>query len=944
MVLAIDGARASSPMITKRIFGSPLHEHADPAQRVLGASKLPPDSGELARLLATDPAPEVRAAAARRSADVAALAAAWKAETDAAVRAELAATLGSVLAETEQGEAATALLEADECTDAIRAEVVRCARDADRRRIAIAALRDETSLVQVAIAAEHASTRMAAAQRVLTPEGLRTLADGARDKDHGVARLARKRLEAIVERASQEAEADATLAQLELLATTPGPIVTAVVELNRRWEALGIGDDAARLARSDAARNALQARFDREHEEQRTRARFQQRLNELIGMHESPVTAEALDGVRNELGALREDAARNEDVPALAKLEEFEKRIALWTQELLARADAEAVVSEAEQLAASTSIDDARLPERWQALSRDIRSPALTRRFEAALIVVEQRRLAQVHAAEQAVNAVRQQVHGLLHAAEQALAAGQVQAARAAVDEIRTRKPNAGMLPKPTTQRLSRLIAQLGELERWESFGQQHARIRLCERAEAVATATLDAPRLAAEVRKLRDEWKALDQQHAGVPKALWERFDGACEKAFAPAARYFAELAAQKKEARKRRDDFIAMSAAHAETLLAEPCDWRAIEHWLRETERAWRDGDLGSVEPRAWKGFDARLKAALGPLRDSLAAARVQAKAERQALIDEVTVLAGRAMERDVPARVKDLQAKWQLQAKKLALAQRDERALWERFRAACDAVFDARHAKRKQEDGVKHENRAALEAICVELEQLATATDKDDNGVRRVLRDLDAQWRTRIGKFDPTLRGVESRFRSAKTAVEAALSARTRSRESAVWQTLAAKERLCEELDALVRTTGTAIEGTETAAVNERWAALPSLPSAWEKKLLVRRDEALRALSDPVAAAALASRIEHGIESRREILLELEIALGLESPAELQAQRLALHVKQLRQRFQSAATPGAGSAGERLLAWCAEPGIAEPSDRKRLERVFSAIEKMR
>jgi len=137
---------------------------------------------------------------------------------------------------------------------------------------------------------------------------------------------------------------------------------------------------------------------------------------------------------------------------------------------------------------------------------------------------------------------------------------------------------------------------------------------------------------------------------------------------------------------------------------------------------------------------------------------------------------------------------------------------------------------------------------------------------------------------------------------------------------------------------------VEGAATAAVNERWAESPSLPSAWEKKMLARRDGALRALSEPAAATAYALRIEHGIDSRREILLELEIALGLESPAELQAQRLALQVKQLRQRFQSAATPGAGTAGERLLAWCAEPGIADSGDRKRYERVFSAIEKMR
>ena len=931
-------------MITKRLFRSPLHLHADSAQRVLGASELPPDSDDLAGLLATDPAPEVRAAAASRCVNVDALAAAWKTETEPAVRAVLAVALGQVLAETPRGEAAAALLESDVCTDAIRSDVARRARDADRRRVAIAALRDEEALVDVALAAEHAETRMAAAERVRTPEGLRKLADAAKNKDHGVARLARKRIDAMADRAGQTAAADALLAQLEALADAPGSILTTLVELNRRWQALDIGDDAARIARADAARQALQARFDRENDEQRTRARFDRRLTEWIGMQDPPATPEALAGLRIELGALRGAAAGYEDRAALAKLDDAEQRIARWTQELQASADAEALVAEAEQLAGGTSIDDAKLPDRWQALDRAIRTPALTRRFEAALIVIEQRRLAQMHAAEQETNAVRQQVHGLLHAAEQALAAGQLQTARAAAEEIRTRKPGAGLLPKPTLQRLSRLVAQLAELERWESFGQQHARIQLCERAEAAATTTLDAPRLAAEVQKLRDEWKALDQQHAGVPKALWERFDRACEKAYAPAARYFAEMTAQKKEARKRREEFIATAAAQAAALLPEPRDTRAIEHWLRETDRAWRDGDLGSVEPKAWKGFDARLKAAVAPLREALAAARDQAKAERQALIDEATALAAKAMERDAPSQVKALQARWQAHAKGVGLAQRDERALWEQFRAACNAVFDARQAKRKEADGVKHEQHRALEAICAELEHLVAETDKADGDVRRSLRELEERWKKQIGGFDPALRGVESRFRNAQTAVQAALSARARSREAAVWQTLAGKERLCEELDALVRAAASPAEDATAAATSERWSALPALTPAWEKKMLARRDAALRALADSAAAADYAARIERGAESRREILLELEISLGLESPAELQAQRLALQVKQLKRRFQDAATPGTGPAGERLVAWCAEPGIADAQDRKRCDRVFSAIEKVR
>ncbi|TMH33706.1 MAG: DUF349 domain-containing protein [Betaproteobacteria bacterium] len=931
-------------MISKLFPRSALHTHPEPAQRVLGVAELAPDSSELAQLLTDDPAPQVRVAAARRCANLATLAAAWETETDLAVRDGLASALCNVLSETQDGAGARTLLEADRCTDAIRSEVARRTQDADRRHHAIAAIRDEEPLIDLALAAEHAETRMAAAERVRTVEGLRRLADGAKNKDNGVARLARQRIDAMEDRLGQAVEADAILTQLEALTSNPGPVLGAVVELNRRWQVLDMSGDTARLARCDAARRTLQARFDREQDEQRVRARFKRRLREWISMLGPPAAPDGLAALRTELAALREEAQRYADNSALAELEAADQRIVQWEQDLQALAGAEALVVEAEQLAAGTSIDHANLPERWQALHEAIRAPALTRRFDAALTVVEQRRLAQIRVAQQEANAARQDVHRLLHIAEQALIAGQLQSARAVADELKTVK-GAGMLPKPTMQRLNRVLQQVVELERWESFGQYTARIQLCERAEAASSQPLDAPRLALEVRKLREEWKALDQQHAGVPKALWERFDRACEKAYAPAAKHFAQLAAERKQARKRRDEFIAAAAAHAPSLLVEPCDWRSVERWLRDTDHAWREGDLGSVEPGARKELDTRLKTVLAPLRDALSAVRDRAKADRQALIVEAQALASKAMERGAPSQVKAIQAKWQEQAKALPLAQHDERALWEQFRAACNAVFSTRQTKRKEEDNRKHEHRRALEDICVQLEQLALEQNKDDQVIRRGLRELQEQWKKKFGGSDPALRGIESRFKDAKTAVEAAVSARARSREAAVWQTLAAKERLCEELDSLVRSRPAAAEAaTRSAAAHERWTALPALSPAWEQKMIARRDAALRALSEAPAASDYLARIEHGVESRRENLLELEILLGLESPAELQAQKLALQVKQLKERFQGAGTISASVLGERLVAWCAQPGIVDARDRQRCERVFSAMEQLR
>src|SRR5512143_3018144 len=887
--------------MVSRLFRGAAHLDADPARRVEGVAELPPESDEVAALLA-DPAPEVRLAAAKRCASAPALVAAWEKEAEDAVRTALASALGVELARAPDAALASAFLGSDGCPDAIRADVARRAGDADRRRLAVAAIRDEATLVELAITGGHVETRKSAAERVHTPEGLRRIADAAERKDRGVARLARKRIDAMAAQGNRDVEADAILAELEALAAKPGPILTALIELDRRWEALHLDDDADRLARSEAARKTLQARFDREHEEQRARTRFEHGLRDWLAKAEPPGDSAALSARRAELAELLADAGKYANPDARAQLDEAERRIAGWTQALNAQADAEALVVEAEQLAAGTSIDDAKLPERWQALDRRIRSPALTRRFEAALIVVEQRRLAQVRAAEQEASAARQQLHALLHAAEQALAAGQLQAARAAADEIRARKAEAGSLPKPTVQRLGRLIQQLGDLERWESYGQQQARVQLCERAEAAAAAALDPRQLAVEVRNLRNEWKALDEQHAGVPKALWERFDRACEKAYAPAARHFAEQAAKRREARKGREAFIAAAAAHAPTLLAEPRDWRAIERWLRETDHKWREGDLGSVDPKAWKSFDARRRAAVAPARDALAAARDEAKARRVALIAEATALGAKAMERETPSQVKGIKTRWQAEAK----------------------------GDRKQED------RRALEDVCAQREQLAHASDRDEQEVRRSLREAAELWRQSTRGPNAAPRGLDARFKAAKAAVETALASRSRAKEAAVWHTLAAKDRICEVLDGHVRT-GSGDEAAEKDAT-EQWAALPPLPPAWEKAMLARRDAAIAAFYDQDKADAHYARMNEQADARAEVLLDLEMQLGLEIPPELQAQRLALQVRKLRDRFQSGS--GADTPGERLVAWCAMPGVAGARDRERAQRVFGAV----
>ncbi len=252
-----------------KIFGTPLHENADPAQRVVGVATLPRDSKAVVQLLGADPSPDVRAAAALHCNDPAALAHALRTETEKGVRGAITASLGKVAATTSDAALAQNILAASECSDDVRAQVALHAEDEERRRIALDGIADEDVLVDVALAAEHASVRSAAAERVRTIEPLRRLLKGARDKDRGVARLARERLDTINQRIVHAAAADAILEEAEALVVRPGPIVMAAVELDRRWKALALGEEADRRTRWEAIGRRMQEHFDRELEEQR---------------------------------------------------------------------------------------------------------------------------------------------------------------------------------------------------------------------------------------------------------------------------------------------------------------------------------------------------------------------------------------------------------------------------------------------------------------------------------------------------------------------------------------------------------------------------------------------------------------------------------------------------------------------------------------------------
>ena len=296
-------------MLDKLFFGTRLHENADAAQRVLGISALAPDSPVLLED-ARQPTlrQQVRAAAAERCGSPTALLASLKSEAETEPGRPSQSALGNLLATSPDATAARSILDAPECTDEVRAELALRTQDDDRRRAAIDGIGNEDELVRVALDAGHASVRIAAAERVRSAEPLRRLLKGSMDKDRGVARLARERLDVIQRRIDDASAADALIAEAEALVARPGPIVMAAVELDRRWSALALGDDAERRARWDEIGREMKERFDRDLEQQRAHTQFEQRLNGWLASLEVQASITGLPARRETLAVLRAEA------------------------------------------------------------------------------------------------------------------------------------------------------------------------------------------------------------------------------------------------------------------------------------------------------------------------------------------------------------------------------------------------------------------------------------------------------------------------------------------------------------------------------------------------------------------------------------------------------------------------------------------------------------
>jgi hypothetical protein len=880
--------------LLEKLRPQPRWKHGDPAVRAAAVYELGPDEADALRALAREDADaRVRRAAVSRVDDPAVLGEVVRTDPDDEVRAEAIRGLAGLAVEASDAASALAVLSQlvelgrtkevstaakSASNAAVRAAAVdvlqdakslgsvsRHAVDSATRLRALERLHDADEVAAVALKAEHTDVAVAALERVTDHEALQGIAQRARSKV--AARRARTRLRALEETAQPAPDPAGVKMSAEDRARAD--------DLRRRAEALvTVADPAeagAKLSEVRLGWAELQADVEVEPA--------------LVQAFEA-----ASDAVREAIAEReRERANEAERVRAMAR----------------EQADRVAICDEMERLSGHESMDRAaELKAQWDALPPmpSEYAASLTRRFQDTCRTYEDRERRRVLA-----EAAAGRLETLASELERLVASEQP--AEEMVARWRGLRRDAEMLREhadanpPAAERLERAVAALEEKE--QQIQQQRAKQeqdnlrrlqQVCRQVEILAAQ--EQLSLKAGDRALREIRTALEQRAPLPSKKDRQEIIARLEQARATLAPRMQEL--------RDADDWQRWANLQVqEELTREMESLRASENVedvarkMRELQARWKQV---AAAPRAqgealWRRFKTAQDEAYART-EAFFAAQNQERAgnllKKQELCASVEALADSTDWVKTAQQIQKLQADWKTIG---AVTRGHEKAIWERFRSACDRFFTRRQEDLRKRKDDWSANLTRKEELCAKAEALANSTEWENAAAE--LKRLQAEWKT-IGPVRKSKsEAVWQRFRTACDR----FFDRYKHRDQADLQAkVAARDDVVRELEALAPAEGTSPEApagllAAVQSARQKWSQGPELPRAVQEELAVRYHQALGRLVAAWPAAFSGTELDPDATRKRmeklvarvEELVPAKAAPAKQlSPAELLAQQ--------------------------------------------------------
>jgi Domain of Unknown Function (DUF349) len=801
---------------------------------------------------------------------------------------------------------------------------------------------NEAAAVELILQSEFADVRLAAAEHVVSQPMLERVQAAVRNTDRRVAKLMQGRLDAIRHRQGEQRQAELSIATAQRLLADEKLTPNQVADLDRLWKVIAAPDELA--AQFAELRGALGARLEAQVTLQRAVIDALAAVRRLAA---APGAGAAADAAA-ELERLTAEHAQHRAAPEHATLprhllNDFDAALAQAGAAIAARAQPVAAAAPAPAAVPASAPPAAQTEPGAEPAADGEPSPTHAdagQGAEPVAMPAEQpaadanaapaRPPKEKHKPTPADKEANARFMALVDAMEAALEAGQLHTA--AEHDKTLKETKTGRLTPQQSERLAHIRAELKRLSAWARWGGNVSREEMVHAVEELPAQSLAMSELAKKVSTMRERWKALDSVSGPAPKSLWEKFDAACTAAYAPAAAHFKHLADERHTNAARAQAMVDEVHALIADSPAAREDWRALASVSQRLRQAW--SRLGTIDRKDKKKLDSAFGKAMETLMAPLEEQRRIEVARREQLIEEVYKL--NPADRHTVDTLRGLQESWQGHAKALPLERKQEQALWQKFRAACDTIF----ARRKESaHAADHERKAHLharEAICAGLE--GATFEGDDKAqlaaIVKTLKEAATAWHASGAVPRAAEQRIEARYRAAVAQLQSQADAIRKRAGTAQANAMRDKLRLVQALEGAVASA----EGIDGEGWSSRWAALPPLPADYERILRARFDAALKAAADAGTRAAYAATLEANRARVLSEVLRLEILAGIDSGAEFARDRLKMQVEVLQSSLKSGQKPASQAA--QFQALCALPASVDDRTASRIEQLFRRV----
>lgn len=278
------------------------------------------------------------------------------------------------------------------------------------------------------------------------------------------------------------------------------------------------------------------------------------------------------------------------------------------------------------------------------------------------------------------------------------------------------------------------LLDKLRNLEREIVSEQSRNRSRkedLCRRAESLSHST-EWKSTAEKLKDLQQEWKTVSSAGREDDESLWQRFRGAQDKFYERRKAYFDKQDQERQHNRAKKESLCSRAES-----LSSSSDWKNTAQALKSLQEEWKQvGSAGrDHEDGLWNRFrhaqDRFFERRSAHFEDRDREQRENLH-RKESICSEAESLAHSGDPKAATERVKELQEKW----KGIGHVPRDQAdALWDRFRHACDRVFEhARHERERKQEEWREKLHEALERKRQQANRLRESIEHDEGNVSR------------------------------------------------------------------------------------------------------------------------------------------------------------------------------------------------------------------